>query len=194
MSNTDGKKQESTVWYVLRITLILLAITAIVAAALAAANKITAPIIQENNERKTQEAIRTVLESGYDVEITDFDDQNGVVTRVYKGADGYAVQVEPTGFSGAITMMIGIDNQGCILGISVIEQSETAGLGAVCAADNAKGEAFRAQFVGKSGVLSVIKSGEAGQTEVNAITGATRTSKAVTEGVNAALACVAGLG
>lgn len=194
MSNANAKKQESTVWYVLRITLILLAITAIVAAALAAANRITAPIIRENNERKTQEAIQTVLKSGYDTEITEFDNQNGVVTKVYRGADGYAVQVAPVGFNGVITMMVGIDNQGNILGISVVNQSETAGLGAVCAAKNEKGQSFRTQFVGKSGVLSVIKSGEAGEAEVSAITGATITSKAVTAGVNAALACVAGLG
>ena len=183
-------KTESTVQYVLRLTFTLLLITAVVAAALAGINSITAPIIQQLNEQKTQEAIAAVLPGGYDSEITDFDDQNGLVTKVYKGANGYAVQVAPMGFDGAITMMVGIDNDGKVLGISVIDQSETAGLGAICAATNTAGEKFRGQFVGKSGTLAVTKDGG----EVDSITSATITSRAVTAGVNAALACVANLG
>ena len=76
------------------------------------------------------------------------------------------------------------------LGISIIDQSETAGLGAVCAATTSAGEAFRNQFIGMSGVLAVTKDGG----EVDAITSATITSRAVTVGVNAALKCVANFG
>ena len=187
-------KTESTAKYVARLALILLAITAVVAAALAGVNSITKPIIEQLNAEKTQQAIKAVLPSGYDEEITDFNSQNGIVTKVYKGADGYAVQVEPVGFDSAITMMVGIDFEGNILGVSVIDQSETAGLGAICAENTSKGESFRNQYIGKSGELTVIKSGEPAANEVSAITGATITSKAVTSGVNAALACVASLG
>ena len=183
-------KTESTVQYVLRLTFTLLLITAVVAAALAAVNSITAPFIQKIQEQKTQEAIAAVLPGGYESEITEFDDQDGLVTKVYKGAGGYAVQVAPMGFDGAITMMVGIDNEGKVLGISVIDQSETAGLGAICAAKNSAGETFRGQFVGMSGTLAVTKDGG----EVDSITSATITSRAVTAGVNAALACVANFG
>ena len=181
-------KKENIVLYVLRISLTLLLITAVVAAGLAAVNAVTAPIIAQLTWEKTQEAIEAVLPGGG--EEIEYTDPNGVVTCVYKGENGYAVQVEPSGFDGTITMMVGIDNEGKVLGISIIDQSETAGLGAICAAKTSAGEEFRRQFIGMSGQLAVSKDGG----EVDAITSATITSRAVTAGVNAALACVAELG
>ena len=181
-------KKQSTVAYILRISLTLLLITGVVAALLAGVNMITAPIIAAANEAKTQEAINAVLPGGgKEVEFTD---NTGLVTKVYASEAGYAVQVTPSGFDGEIDMMVGIDKDGKVLGISIISHTETAGLGAIAAADNAKGEAFRNQFIGMSGELAVSKDGG----EVDAITGATITSRAVTDGINAALSCVANLG
>ena len=187
-------KTENTVLYVLRLALTLFIIAAVVAAVLAGVNSVTKPVIDRLNAEKTQKAIETVLPGGFHTEITEYTDSTELVTKVYQGDNGYAVQVEPMGFDNTITMMVGIDNEGKILGMSVISHTETKDLGQVAAANNAKGEAFRGQYVGKSGTLTVIKSGEAAANEVNAITGATITSKAVTEGINAALNCVAGLG
>ena len=85
------------------------------------------------------------------------------------------------------------DNDGKITGISVISQTETAGLGAVCAEKTSKGEDFRNQYAGKSGEITVIKSGEPADNEIVAISGATISSKAVTAGINAALDCVKAL-
>ena len=181
-------KKENIVLYVLRLTLTLLIITSVVAAALAGINSITAPIIQQLTWQKIQNAIEAVLPGGG--EAVEFTDSTGIVQCVYKGENGYAVQVTPGGFDGEITMMVGVDNEGKVLGISIIDQSETAGLGAVCAATTSAGEAFRNQFVGMSGVLAVTKDGG----EVDAITSATITSRAVTAGVNAALSCVANFG
>ena len=181
-------KQQSAVLYILRISLTLLLITAVVAAALAAVNYITAPIIAQAKEAKTQEAINAVLPGG-GTEIA-FADETGLVSRVYASDTGYAVQVAPSGFDGEIEMMVGIDKEGNVMGVSIISHTETAGLGAVAAAQNSKGEAFRSQFAGLTGDLAVDKDGG----EIAAITGATITSRAVTEGVNAALDCVANLG
>ena len=181
-------KKEKTAIFVLRLTLTLLLITAVVAAALAGINAVTAPIIQRLNWEKTQAAIEAVLPGGG--EEVAYTDDTGLVTCVYQGENGYAVQVEPSGFDGAITMMVGIGADGSVLGISIIDQSETAGLGAVCAANTSAGEAFRQQFVGMSGSLAVTKDGG----EVDAITSATITSRAVTNGVNAALRCVENFG
>ena len=183
-------KTESNVKFIFRLGLTLFIITAVVAAILAGVNSITAPAIAQLNAQKTQEAIATVLEGGYDSEVADFDSQGGIVTKVYQGANGYAVEVQPAGFDGAITMMVGIDFEGKVLGISIVSHTETAGLGAVAAAATSAGEAFRAQFVGTSGSVAVTKDGGA----LDAITGATITSRAVCAGVNAALACVANLG
>ena len=183
-------KTESTVKYVIRLAGILLLITAIVAAALACVNKVTAPIIAQLNEQKTQQAIAAVLPGGYDEEITGYADATGLVSKVYKGANGYALEVKPSGFDNTITMMVGVDNAGAVSGISIIDHSETAGLGAVAAATTAAGEAFRAQFQGMTGSVSVSKDGG----QVDAITSATITSRAVCSGVNAALAVVAAMG
>ena len=108
------------------------------------------------------------------------------MAEVYASGDSYAVKVLPGGFGGNITMMVGIRN-GQLTGISVISHAETPGLGAVAAAQNAKGEAFRSQFVGQSGTLTV---GD----QIDAISSATITSNAVVTGVNAALSYVANLG
>ncbi len=178
-----------TASYVLRLTLTLLLITAITAAALAGVNTVTAPIIAEINAQKTQKAIEAVLPGGGEL-LTDFSDESGVITAVYGSDTGYAVEVNPAGFNGAIKMMVGVSKDGKVLGVSVISHTETAGLGAVAAAKTSAGESFRGQYVGQSGTLAVTNDGGT----IDAITGATITSRAVTAGINAALACVEKLG
>ena len=182
-------KTENTVLYVLRLALTLFVICAVVAAALAGVNSVTKPIIDQLNTEKTQKAIEAVLPGGFDEELQNFDNQGGLVSKVYKGENGYALEVLPSGFDNTITMMVGVGNDGKVLDISVVSHTETAGLGAVAAAQTSAGEAFRAQFVGKSGAVAVSKDGG----ELDAITGATITSRAICVGVNAALDCVAGL-
>ena len=181
-------KKENIVVYILRLALTLLAITAVVAAALAGVNSITAPAIAELNAQKTQDAIELVLPGGGEA-MADFPTVD-LVSKVYEGEAGYAVEVTPGGFDNTITMMVGVDTQGKVLGISIIKHTETAGLGAVAAAGTPAGENFRGQFVDKTGSLSVTKDGG----EIQAITGATITSRAVCAGVNAALECVAKMG
>ena len=183
-------KTESTVKYVLRLALTLFAIAGVVALALAAVNMVTAPAIEKLNAEKTQAAIEAVLPGGFDEEITGYADATGLVSKVYKGANGYALEVKPGGFDNVITMMVGVDFDGNILGISIVSHTETAGLGAVAAAKTSAGEAFRGQFEGKSGSVTVSKDGG----EIEAITGATITSRAICVGINAALDCVGGLG
>ena len=95
------------------------------------------------------------------------------------------VEVTPSGFGGNLDVMVGVDNDGVCTGVSIVSHAETSGLGA-----NATKEAWRAQFIGKSGTLAVTKDGG----EIEALTGATITSRAVTSGVNSAIAAVAELG
>lgn len=181
-------KTESNVGYIARLAITLLLITAVVAAALAGVNAITAPKIEALNAQKTQQAIEAVLPGGG--QPVDYTDETGLVGTVYKGQAGYAVEVKPSGFNGAVTMMVGVDASGKVLGISIVNHTETAGLGAVAAADTTAGNAFRSQFAGMSGSVSVKKDGG----QVDALTGATITSRAVCTGINAALSVVAALG
>ena len=184
------KQNESIVMYVLRLAGTLLLICAVTAGLLAGVNAVTAPIIAELNAKATQEAINAVLPGGFESEVTGYTDATGLVSKIYQGANGYAVEVGPTGFDNTITMVVGIDNEGKVLGISIVSHTETKGLGEVAASTTPKGVAFREQFVGVSGEVSVTKDGGT----MDAITGATITSRAICVGVNAALDAVAGLG
>jgi electron transport complex protein RnfG len=179
-------KRSSNTAFILRLSLTLLLICAVVAAALAAVNSYTAPIIAKQKEEKTRQAIEAVLPGGG--EEVEFTDETGMVTALYASDTGWAVQVTTNGFGGAVNMMVGIDKAGHVTGISIISHTETPSLGAVAAEDNAAGEAFRSQFAGLSGTLAVTKDGGT----VDAISGATITSRAVVDGVNAALMCIAG--
>ena len=179
-------KKENLVQYVLRLTVTLLVITGVVAAALAGVNAITKDAIAANQEKKTQDALAVVLPNAGTLQKMELSGDPGIVSEVYSDGVNYAVKVQPSGFDGAVTMMVGI-SEGAVSGISVISHTETPGLGAVAAAQNAKGEAFRGQFVGLSGELAV---GD----QIDAMSGATITSNAVVTGVNAALNYVANMG
>ena len=96
--------------------------------------------------------------------------------------------MQPKGFSGVLTMIVGINADGTVAGIKVTAHSETPGLGAKAQAD----ADWIGQYVGQQadGQLKVAKDGGT----INAITGATITSRAVTDGVNTAAQYVATLG
>ena len=183
-------KKESVVAYVLRLALTLLIITSVVAAALAGVNSITAPVIAASNAAKTQQAVEAVLPGGGELVDVPAVDAGAPVSEVYKGENGYAVQVAPAGFDGEIDMMVGIDNEGKVTAISIINHTETAGLGAVAAASTSAGEAFRNEFVGLSGEVAVSKD----DGKADTISGATITSRAVAAGVNAALSVAKAMG
>ena len=178
-------KKESTFAYVLRLSVTLLLITACVAAALAGVNMITKDRIAAIQQRKTLDAMALVLPGVDGLAPIELTGDTGIVTSVYASGDSYAVQVEPAGFNGKVTMMVGVSG-GKVTGVSVISHPETPGLGAGAAADSAKGDAFRSQFAGGDEF--------AVGGNVDAISGATITSKAVTTGVNAAVDFVENLG
>ncbi len=97
---------------------------------------------------------------------------------------GYVVQVKSKGYGDFITYTVGITNEGNINGISIIKIAETPGLGM-----NAE-KVIAPQFVDKAAAIySVAKSGQVTDpaTQIEAISGATITSKAVTNGVNGAV-------
>ena len=184
-------KKESNALYILRLAVTLLAICAVVALALAGVNAITKDRIAAIQAEKTQKAIAEVLFGATDVEEIAFTDESGLVSTVYKSDLGYAVEVTPTsGFAGAIKMMVGVSHDGKVLGVSIISHAETAGLGAVAAENTSKGHAFRHQFQLLTGNISI----GSGENQVDALTGATITSQAICDGVNAALACIENMG
>ncbi len=175
---------------IVRMALVLLAVTAVVAALLAGVNAVTRERILQAKAEKLRAAIASVLPDADTAQpVESFRDDSGKVTAVYASDGGYAIEVCPAGFGGTIDLMVGVSRDGKVLGVAVISHTETPGLGAVAAAQNAAGKAFRAQFSGQSGTLAVKKDGGG----IDALTGATVTSRAITAGINAALACAVGL-
>lgn len=163
--------------YILRLTLTLLLITAVVAGLLAFVNELTAGKIDELTRQKAEQAMREVLPA-QDYTPLDAALPQGVTGAYRAGDAGYVVRVAPNGFGGAIDLMVGVRADGTVNGVAVIAHSETASLGANCTR-----EEFRAQYAGGAGPFAV---GQDGGT-IEALTGATVTSRAVTDGVNAAL-------
>ena len=94
---------------------------------------------------------------------------------------GYALSVSSKGFGGDVTMALGLTPDGEVKKISFTELNETAGLGM-----RANEDSFKDQFPGKSGSVSLVK-GDAGENQISALTGATITSTAVTNALNAGL-------
>ena len=172
----------------------LLIISAVAALLLAFTNNVTADTIAKRNEQANAEARKLVLESAQDFEqVKDVksDNSKGVeVSEIYEAKDasgntvGYTLKVLPSGYGGTIELMVGIDSaNGQVSGINIVSNSETAGLGA-----KATDPEFSDQYKGKPlEELSVLKNGTPGDTEIKAISGATITSTAVTNGVDAAI-------
>ena len=172
----------------------LLIISAVAALLLALTNSVTASTIAQRNEQANGEARKLVLESAQDFEeVKDVktDNSKGVeVSEIYEAKDasgntvGYTLKVLPSGYGGTIELMVGIDSvKGQVSGINVVSNSETAGLGA-----KSTDPEFSDQYKGKPlEELSVLKNGTPGDTEIKAISGATITSTAVTNGVDAAI-------
>jgi electron transport complex protein RnfG len=174
-------------------TLILVAITLIAGLALAAVYEVTKEPIAEAEYKAKMEAYRTVMpdaDNFAEVSLTATELPAGVTVDEVMTATagnesvGYVIKAtSANGYGGNITVAVGILPDGKILGVSVISQSETAGLGAKCAEDS-----FTNRFAGLFGTVEYTKTGEEGK--VDALSGATITTNAVTEAVNAALTYV----
>lgn len=96
---------------------------------------------------------------------------------------GYCVEVQAQGFSGVVTMEVGVSLDGQVTGVAVTDHRETANVGTEAMTPSAL-----SRYVGKSGTIR-----PSGSNSVDAVAGATATSQAITAGVNRALAIVAAL-
>ncbi|MCD8303405.1 MAG: RnfABCDGE type electron transport complex subunit G [Prevotellaceae bacterium] len=178
------KKLEST-WYNMVIVLTVICIVA--GAALGFTNSKTETAIAQIKERQLTDGIKEVLGGGeLTVEETDTIEATGAV--VYRTDRGTAVQAtDPKGFGGALTVLVGFDAEGHILGYRVMDSSETPGLGQK--AQQWFQRDGKGNIIGKkAGSLSVRKDGG----DVDAITASTITSRAFLRCVNNAYAAMSG--
>ena len=172
---------------ILKYALVLFVITAVTAALLAWVNMVTADKIAQNAVAAENNALREVMANAESFEPLDEASANGYGAQaiyIAKDASGESVgicaKMAKNGYGGEIVSVIGVDCEGLVTGVSIISHSETPGLGA-----KLTNEDFKGQFTGK-GEVSVVKAG-ANDNQVNAISGATISSKALTESVNCAV-------
>jgi len=184
--------------FIIRVAGTLTAICLVVAALLGGVNAITADKIEAINLANTEASLRAVA-GGADefrpMELTGAmtaaaSSQGGKLTEAYEIVSageviGHAFKVVASGSQGNIEMIVGVDGDVGVIGVSIVSNKETAGIGSKVMENNAlpSGVGVLDQFFGMSGAgtLTVGKN-------VDAISGATVSSKGVTKGVNAALA------
>lgn len=201
MKNMDPK-------YLIKLTVTLFLTCVVVAGMLGAVNMVTKDKIAAINLEKTQTAMKAVVA---DPDNSTFSDAlaltdemtaaalagGGTLTEAYEvlvgGAPaGHALKIVASGSQGSIEMMVGLDAEGAVTGVSVVKHAETAGIGTkvVDNEPNNAGVGVLDQFVGKSAADAPLNVGS----NVDAITGATVSTKGITAGVNAALSVAGVLG
>lgn len=154
-----------------------------------------------NAQAEHIQIMRTLLPGSEYFTLESYAGDDANIRSVHKGENGFVIETVTYGYAGNITMLIGVSNDGRVTGLVVREMNETFGLGANALTDHV----FLAQFLNSSGEFAAAGSdadafssatGSAEKTEnateVDAITGATVTSKAIIRSVNSAVAYVTG--
>jgi electron transport complex protein RnfG len=204
---------------IIKSTLILATIAFIASMALSHINTITYPSILKQEKQKQDDALKKVL-PGYTIVEQKREDSDGDIFMYWIGervdgekrVRGYAFLTEKSGYSGLVKSMIGVNERGIIIGISILQQTETPGLGARCTEIASKetffghlfgkrkvdeGESlpwFQEQFNGldASRKIDILKRGDwtsemreelIARNAISAITGATITSRTVRDSI-----------
>ncbi len=146
--------------------------------------------------------METLLPGGKDFVLVPYDgEENDIIRSVHKSSEGYVIETATQGYADEIIMLVGVNNDGSVTGLVVLEAHETAGLGSRILTDHK----FLSQFLNKDGSFAIGTagadsfSGATGDTStsgdeiyVDGISGATVSSKSVARCVSAAVAYVTG--
>lgn len=170
--------------FITKLTLTLLIICAVCVGLVAYAHSATKDVIAARAAADVKAAYKQVFP-----ELGDLSKEKapgGLITDIQCSkkdgkANGYIYTVEPTGYGGKLTIMVGIDQKNKLTGIKILKLSETPGLGM-----KSTEPAWQAQFKGKplKDALVVTKQTPSKDNDVKAITAATITSRAVVKGLN----------
>ncbi|MDO5400120.1 MAG: FMN-binding protein [Eubacteriales bacterium] len=162
---------------------ILLPIAVILAAALIlfAASWGLNGIANANAQAEHLSIMQTLLPGSESFTLEPYAGEDDTIRSVHKAENGYVIETVTRGYADDITMLVGVSNRGTVTGLVVRDMAETFGLGAGALTDHV----FLSQFLNTAGEAQV---GEG----VDAISGATVTSKAIARSVNSAVAFVTG--
>lgn len=162
--------------------LFLLLVTVIAAVVLAFVFRVTAAPIAEQEKLAKETAMKAVLPTADSFNTLETKDET--ITTCAEGitgsdVSGYVVGTYTKGYSGDVNVMVGFDLDGAITGVEIVSQTETPGLGANCVNPE-----FRDQYIGDTVENVVVKAPPKEDSEIEAMTSSTITSKAVTLAVN----------
>lgn len=200
MGNNDSAKKKSTIAHD---AIALCIITVVAGFLLGLVYVVTEKPIADASEKAKQEAYQTVFSDAASFE--ESEQAAGLVAEKgssYEGAEiteclravdssgndiGYVLSITAKeGYGGDIRLSMGVSSDGSITGFEVISNSETAGLGQNCVKPS-----FKDQFKGiNADSIEYTKDGKSADNQIDALSGATITTKAVTKAVNAALSFV----
>ena len=185
--------------FVLKVAGTLTIIALVVAALLGVVDMVTRDKIDAINVEKTNQALAAVAPEGAEFTPVELSDAAVAAAAAYGTLDsmyemstgGYAMKIVASGSQGSIEMIVGVDGNKALTGVSVVNHSETGGIGTKVINNdpNSAGTPVLDQFIGMSGAGSLV----VGKT-VTPISGATVTTKGITAGCNAALAAVEAMG
>lgn len=158
-------------------------------------------IAAQNAQEQHLWLMQTLLPGSTEFVVEPYSGEDANIRSVHKGENGFVIETVTYGYADEITMLVGVSNAGKVTGLVVEEAHETLGLGSRILTDHV----FLSQFLNSAGTFSVETSGAdafsgatgtAEETEdsvaVDAISGATVSSKAVVRCVNSAVAYVTG--
>lgn len=142
--------------------------------------------------------MQTLLPGSEDFTLEPYAGEDPVIRRVHSSEKGYVIDTVTRGYAGDVSVTVAVTDKGYVTGLAVTEAHETLGLGSRILTDHG----FLSQFLNGTGAFAVAGadafSGATGETrtgdgtQVDAISGATVSSKAVIRCVNAAIAYVTG--
>lgn len=169
-------------------TITLFIICLVATALLGLTNDVTAPIISKLAVETEINSRKEVFPDAAEFGEAEIKGESSIVPALDENGNtiGYVVVNVAKGYGGDVSVMTGVDTDGKVTGISILSHSETAGLGA-----KATTEDFRSQFIGLVNGITVSKD-KAGDNSIDAITGATITSRAVVNAVNEAISLAGG--
>lgn len=139
------------------------------------------PTAQANARAERDETFATLLPGSTTFAREVPEDGEEAISAVWRGEGGYVIETITSGYDGDVKLWVGVSDDGTVTGLMTRDLSETWGLGGEALTDTG----FLGQFLNTNG------SAEVGS-DVDALSGATVTSRAVAKGVNAAVAYVTG--
>lgn len=115
---------------ILHLTIFLAVVSTIAGAILAYVNAMTSPIIEERKIAAVKSSLQEIFPSASEFKEIDFTDDSELIANVYEAVGfGYAFTVKVQGYANPIEYLVGVDNDGVVVGFVVTAVSDTPGLG-----------------------------------------------------------------